>query len=214
MTIADPPTQVLIAGGGIAALELLLALRVLADPQTEITLLTAEPELAPRAMSVAAPFGRGGPRTHDWAPIAAEQGADLIVDALVAVDVDQRVVFTRDGLRVPYGELVLATGARRVEPFAGALTFGATGAREPDLRGLIADVLARDAAQVVFTLPSPSIWPLPLYSSPSLRPASCASTARVRRCGSSRRRRRPWSSSGPPPARRSPRCSPRSASSS
>jgi sulfide:quinone oxidoreductase len=136
---------------------------VFAGPEPEITLLTAEPELVPRPMTVATPFGRGGPRTHDWAPIAADQGAHLIVDALVAVDVDRRVAFTRAGRRIPYGDLVLATGARRVEPFAGALTFGTARDCEPDLRGIVADLLARDTASVVFTLPSPAIWPLPLY---------------------------------------------------
>ena len=163
MTADRRTPNVLIAGGGIAALELLLALRVLAGPRITITLLTANPQLAPRAMSVAEPFGRGGGQEYDWAPIAREQEASLVLDALVAVDVDERIAFTHGGRRMPYDILALATGARRTEPFAGALTFGAPHGTGIDLRRLVAHVLAGDSADIAFALPTPSSWPLPLY---------------------------------------------------
>jgi sulfide:quinone oxidoreductase len=157
------PTNVLIAGGGVAALELLLALRVHAGPHVTITLLTPDAELAPRAMTVAEPFARGGALTYDWSQIAHHQDAKLVLDTLVAVDAPERIVFTHGGRRMHYDVLALATGARRVEPFAGALTFGTPGDAAAQLRELIADVLARAGASIAFTVPSPSIWPLPLY---------------------------------------------------
>ena len=163
MTARDRGPKVLVAGGGIAALELLLALRVLAGPQVPITLLTASPQLRPRAMTVAEPFGRGGGQEYDWAQITGEQGIDLVLDALVAVDVEQRIVFTHSGRRLPYDILALATGARRTEPFAGALTFGAPLGSGVDLRRLVAHTLAGEGRSIAFTLPSPSSWPLPLY---------------------------------------------------
>ena len=163
MTTEDRTANVLIAGGGIAALELLLAVRVLAGPRVSITLLSASPQLRPRAMSVAEPFGRGARQEYDWAQIAREQGAKLVLDALVAVDVAERMVFTHSGRRMPYDILALATGARRVEPFAGALTFGAPIGNGVDLRRLVAHALATDGDSIAFTLPSPSSWPLPVY---------------------------------------------------
>jgi sulfide:quinone oxidoreductase len=159
----DRPVQVLIAGGGIAALELLLALRATAGSRVAITLLTAEARLAPPAMTVAEPFARGGAPTYEWAQIAEDHAAQLIVDALIAADPGAGVVFTRDGLRLDYDMLALATGARRVAPFAGALTFGTPQDATPRLRAIIRDVLARNSASVAFALPAPSSWPLPLY---------------------------------------------------
>jgi sulfide:quinone oxidoreductase len=157
------PARVLIAGGGIAALELLLALRVLAGADVAITLLTAQAELAPRAMTVAEPFERGAAQAYDWAQIADDQHAGLVIDKLVAVDTEERIVFTHGGRRLRYDILVLATGARRVEPFDGALTFGMRDDAAAGLRALVAGVLTRDAACIAFALPLPSSWPLPLY---------------------------------------------------
>jgi sulfide:quinone oxidoreductase len=113
----DARARVLIAGGGIAALELLLALRVLAGSRVDVTVLTAGAELVPRAMTVAEPFQRGGAQAYDWAQIAEGVGANVVIDKLVAVDTAERMVFTNGGRRLRYDVLVAATGARRVEPF-------------------------------------------------------------------------------------------------
>src|SRR4051794_23603707 len=114
MTIAATRPRVLVAGGGVAALELLLALRANAGPQVAITLLSGVADLAPPAMTVAEPFERGGAQTYDWPQIAAEHDARFVLDRLVAVDTGARRVFTHEGRRIPYDVLVIATGARRV----------------------------------------------------------------------------------------------------
>jgi sulfide:quinone oxidoreductase len=164
MSAAGVPVRVLIAGGGIAGLELLLALRVLAGSRVAITVLTADPELAPPAMTVAEPFGRGGAQTYPWKDIGDDQDASVVIDKLVAVDTTARLAFTHSGRRLPYDILALTTGARRVAPFEGALTFGFDrGAAAVDLRAMIAAVLAGEARSIAFALPSPSCWPLPLY---------------------------------------------------
>jgi len=156
--------RILIAGGGVAALELLLALRVHAGGRAAVTLLSADDVLAPPAMTVAAPFGRGGAQTHDWPTIAADLGVALVVDRLVAVETRTHTVFTHGGRRIPYDVLVLATGARRVEPLAGALTFGIRGdAPAARLREVIADLATGRSASIAFALAWPSNWSLPLY---------------------------------------------------
>jgi sulfide:quinone oxidoreductase len=163
MSTADGPVRVLIAGGGIAGLELLLALRAHAGARASITMLSADAELSPRAMTVAEPFGRGGAQTHGWADIAADQHAKLVVDELVAVDTAARLVFTHGGRRLPYDVLALTTGASRVAPFAGALTFGIGADTPAQLRAMIAGLRAGERSSIAFALPSPSCWPLPLY---------------------------------------------------
>ena len=155
--------RVLIAGGGIAGLELLLALRVLAGARVAITLLTADAELAPPAMTVAEPFGRGGAQTYAWADIAADQHATVVIDKLVEIDTATRLAFTHGGRRLPYDILALATGARRVAPFQGALTFGVGEDTSAELRAIIAGAVSGEVSSIAFALPSPSCWPLPLY---------------------------------------------------
>ena len=163
MSIAGRPVRVLIAGGGIAGLELLLALRAHGGARASITILSADAELSPRAMTVAEPFGRGGAQTYGWADIAADQHATLVVDKLVAVETAARLAFTQSGRRLPYDVLALTTGARRVAPFARALTFGVGVDTPAKLRAMIAGILAGEGSSIAFVLPSPSCWPLPLY---------------------------------------------------
>ncbi|MDP1849864.1 MAG: FAD-dependent oxidoreductase [Solirubrobacteraceae bacterium] len=162
MSPAHPIPRILVAGGGVAALELLLALRANVGSPLAITLLSADAAFAPPAMTVAEPFERGGAQTHDWREITARLDVRLVLDRLVAVDTDAHRVFTHDGRRIPYDVLVIATGARRVEPLAGALTFGVDAAAGPALRALIDDA-RRSAARIAFALPWPSSWSLPLY---------------------------------------------------
>lgn len=161
---AHPPTRVLIAGGGVAALELLLALRVHAGADVALTLLSGRPQFAPPAMTVAEPFERGGAQTYAWSEIAERHGARLVVDQLVAVDTAAQTAFTHSGRRIPYDVLALATGARRVAPFEGALTFGASADAPARLRALVAGVRTAGAdTAIAFALPWPSSWSLPLY---------------------------------------------------
>ncbi len=180
----EPPLQVLIVGGGLAALELLLALRVLAGARVAITVLVAEAQFAPRAMTVAEPFERGGAHTSEWSQIASDQDASLVLDALIAVDSAERTVFTHGGRRVPYDVLAIVTGGRRLAPFAGALTFGTNDDVSADLRAVVNDVMAGDAASVAFALPFPSSWSLPLYelallTAHELREHGCDAAVRI-----------------------------------
>ena len=114
---APPPSQsparasVLIAGGGVAGLETLLALRVLAGDRVDVTLLAPELKFINRSMAVEQPFrvqrGRGL-RLEDT---AAELGARWHRGALDRVEHDRHRVVTKDGDELRYDRLVLALGA-------------------------------------------------------------------------------------------------------
>src|SRR4051812_44612335 len=56
---AERVLHVLVAGGGVAGLETLLALRDLAGDRVRLTLLTPEEDFVYRPMAVSEPFSRG-----------------------------------------------------------------------------------------------------------------------------------------------------------
>src|SRR6187200_1430926 len=68
------PLRVLVAGGGVAGLETLLALRHLAGERIERTLLPPEKEFVYRPMAVAEPFSRGHAQRHRLDTIAEDLG--------------------------------------------------------------------------------------------------------------------------------------------
>ena len=78
----DP--HVVIAGGGIGALEGLLALQDLAGERLRISVLTASRHLTYRALSVAEPFGGDPAPRFDWEQITRDRGVRWIPDMLPA----------------------------------------------------------------------------------------------------------------------------------
>jgi sulfide:quinone oxidoreductase len=155
--------HVVIAGGGVAAVETLLALRELAGQRVEITLLSPEREFLYRPVTVAEAFERGEARRYALGEILANRGGGRFVwDSLAAVDPDEQVAVTGQGERIPYDVLVVAAGALAREPLPGALTFRGR-SDVAGLRGLLDDLVAGTARSVALTLPSERIWALPIY---------------------------------------------------
>jgi sulfide:quinone oxidoreductase len=154
---------VLIAGGGVGALEALLALQDLAGDRVRIALVTAGRFLTYRALSVAEPFGGEPAVHHEWQAIARERGVRWIPDAVTRVRPEERIVEMRDGPPETYDSLVLATGARPESVLPGALTFA--GPRDVLAVGDALRALPRDGARrrAVFVAPVGVAWTLPLY---------------------------------------------------
>lgn len=156
------PLEVLIAGGGVAALEALLALRALAGARVRVTLLAPDAEFVYRPLAVGEPFGLTRPRRLDLERIAAELGARRRADSLAGVDLARRVAHTGQGDELAFGALVVAVGASASEALPGAITFGGSDSSE-SVRELLDDLTEGTVSKVVFALPSGSRWPLPLY---------------------------------------------------
>jgi sulfide:quinone oxidoreductase len=155
--------HVVIAGGGVAALETLLALRALAGHLIDITLISPTPEFVYRPVTVAEAFDRAEARVYDLAEILADQGGgELILDTLADVEARGRIAVTVDGRRISFDVLVVATGAVPGVPFPGAFTFRGRD-DVPVLRGLLHDLTTGRAGSVALALPSERMWPLPLY---------------------------------------------------
>ena len=154
--------RVLIAGGGVAGLEALLALRQLAEERVEMELLAAEPQFWYRPLAVAEPFDLGELHGLDLGLVADDLGAILTLGTLDRVDPDAHLAFTPTGTALGYDVLVIAVGARPVAAVPGALTF-----RGPSdttaFRSLLDELTTGSADRVVFALPGGASWPLPLY---------------------------------------------------
>ena len=79
------PSQVLIAGGGVSALETLMALRDLAGERVAITLIAPETTFTYRPMKVAEPFNQGHAHEYGLTEIARDHGARFIHDSVAEV---------------------------------------------------------------------------------------------------------------------------------
>ena len=106
--------RVVIAGGGVAALEAALALRRLAEERVSIDLVAPEPKFWYRPLAVVEPFGRGIVHGLDLPRLADACSALFVLDELAAVDTETYVARTRSGAELGYDALLVATGARPV----------------------------------------------------------------------------------------------------
>jgi sulfide:quinone oxidoreductase len=161
MTETNPP-HVLIAGGGVAALETLIALRDLAGERVAITLLAPDADFTYRPMTVAQPFSLGHARAYGLAGIAAEFGAAFVHDSVAEVRADEKLVRCASGRDVAYDHLVVAVGARATPSFPHAITFGEDPSEER-LHGMLADLEQGYLQRVAFVVPAEATWTLPLY---------------------------------------------------
>jgi sulfide:quinone oxidoreductase len=153
--------RIVIAGGGVAAIEALLALRHIIGEQVAITLLAPERSFVHRPSSVAGPFGLGGRAPLDLARIAEDQRAELQRGALERVDADRRVV-VGDGEELPYDRLIVAVGAVPKPAVAGAITFAGP-AQAAEVAALLDRAERRELRRLVFAVPAESTWSLPIY---------------------------------------------------
>jgi sulfide:quinone oxidoreductase len=154
--------HVLVAGGGVAALEAMIALRKLAGELVEVELVSPDGDFFYRPLSVAEPFGLGTVLRFDLASLAQGCGARHSPGTLVAVASDERRIRTSRNASLPYDVLLIAVGARPREALPGALTFRG----EADVRlfkGLLSDLDRGLVRSVVFAVPGGVNWPLPLY---------------------------------------------------
>jgi sulfide:quinone oxidoreductase len=158
----DSRFSVLIAGGGVAALEAALTLQELAGERARVELLAPEPRFWYRPVAVAEPFGLGAVRHFDLGLVAARAGAELMLGALAGVDVDRHVAQTKDGAARPYDALLIACGAEPTTAVPGALTFRGPADSER-LRTLLRELENGEASHVAFAVPWGAAWPLPAY---------------------------------------------------
>ncbi len=160
-TPSERPRHVVIVGGGIAALEAVLALHALAGPRVGVTLVSPSPTFSLRPLSVLVPFGKGAPKQADLDEILREHDGVFLQDAVLSVDGERKVVVLAGGDELEYDTLLLAPGARPVAEFDRGMTFDPFAADA--LSGVVADLEQGWSRSVAFVVPEGVSWPLPLY---------------------------------------------------
>jgi sulfide:quinone oxidoreductase len=161
--MTQPTTpHVLIVGGGVAALETLIALRDLAGDRVAITLLAPETDFTYRPMTVAEPFLLGHARAYPLADITDEFRAAFVQDSVAEVRAEEKLVHCASGRDVSYDYLVIAVGAKACSCFPHAITFGDDPSEE-QLHGMLADLEQGYLQRVAFVVPNEATWTLPLY---------------------------------------------------
>jgi sulfide:quinone oxidoreductase len=154
--------NVLIAGGGVAALEAALALRELAPDLVRVELVAPEPLFWYRPIAVAEPFKLGEVRHFDLSHLAFEIGAAFSPGELVSVDATRRLAYTSAGATVPYSMLLLACGAIPRPAVEGAVTFRGP-ADTALLEHVLTELQAGEITRVAYAVPAGAAWSLPAY---------------------------------------------------
>jgi sulfide:quinone oxidoreductase len=154
--------HVVIAGGGIAGLEALIALRDLAGDRVALTLVAPDPDFTYKPFTVEEPFSPKPAERRALAPIAEEFGAAFVQEGVTAVDPARHVVSLTNGSELPYDAAVICVGARQVPAYREAATFRTSG--EPLAISDLLRCAAETAPKRVAFVASPgAAWPLPVY---------------------------------------------------
>jgi sulfide:quinone oxidoreductase len=156
------PLKVIVAGAGIAGLELALALRDLAEALVSVELVAPETEFVYRPMAVAEPFRSDEVRRFPLERLVAATGASLRAGTVKSIEPERKEVALDEGITLEYDAFVLAVGTQPREAVAGALTFRGP-QDEPALAGLLERAVDGELHRIAFVVPAGVSWPLPLY---------------------------------------------------
>jgi sulfide:quinone oxidoreductase len=160
--VSEAPLRVVVAGGGVAGLELALALRALAEERVSVEIVAPETDFVYRPLAVVEPFRAGEVVSFPLPALVRAAGAELHAGEVAAVEAARKTLVTRDGAELPYDVLVVALGARPREAVPGALTF--RGPQDgPALAALLEEVVDGRISNLAFAVPAGATWPLPLY---------------------------------------------------
>src|SRR5215207_621722 len=147
------PRHVVVAGGGIAGVEALLALRALTGDALSLTLVSPAAQLRYRPFAVLEPFTSPANRQYDLDEICDDLDVTYRREALTAVDPAEHTIVTEGGERIAYDALMLAPGARASVGLAHAHTFFAD-ADPGSLHWVVAELEQGMTRRVAFVVPS------------------------------------------------------------
>jgi sulfide:quinone oxidoreductase len=154
--------NIVIAGGGVAGLEALLALHKIAGERVRLTLIAPDPDFSYRPMAVAEPFALGSAHRVPLGRFSEETGAELVRAAVSGVDDTAGELRLDDGSTRSFDAVIVAPGGRAVSGVVGATTWWPGG--DPEIYGgLLRDIEEGYSKSLAMVVPPGSVWPLPVY---------------------------------------------------
>jgi sulfide:quinone oxidoreductase len=161
MATSHDPHRIVIAGGGVAALEAMIALH--GTPGSfDVTLVSASDTFTYRPLSVGEPFGLGHPARYPIARLCQDHGTRFVHARVAQARPDDHQVDLDDASTLDYDSLIVAVGARSVPPFEYGATFDReTSAQEFD--DVLADLTDGMAPRIAVIVPDTVSWTLPAY---------------------------------------------------
>jgi sulfide:quinone oxidoreductase len=154
--------NVLIAGGGVAGLEALLAVRGAIGDRAHVEVLAPEGEFRFRQLAVAEPFSLGEVARFDLTELVEAAGGVRRQDSLRELRAEDRSLQTAAGAEVRYDALVLALGARPRAALPGAITYRGVDSNEA-VRDAVLALHRGEIERLGFAVPAGVRWSLPLY---------------------------------------------------
>jgi sulfide:quinone oxidoreductase len=158
----DETLRVVVAGAGVAGLEVLVALRGLIGHRAALTLVAPADDFSVRALEVLEPFGLGQPQRYALTELAADLDAIFLRDAVTRVECDERTVHLRSGDELAYDVLVLAVGAFPHPAYEQGVCVER--AHDADaLDRVVAELRMGVAESLAIVVPPGCAWTLPAY---------------------------------------------------
>jgi sulfide:quinone oxidoreductase len=151
-----------VAGGGIAALEVLAGLRALAGERVDATLLAPNRTFSYRPLSMASPFAFLEARNRPVDELAAGLGAAFVNDGLAQVDTARGRVLTRDGDFLPFDALVIALGAR-LDRRHRELAWSRESAATTRFGRILEEIEAGEVGSLALVVSPDAAWPVDAY---------------------------------------------------
>ncbi len=155
-------SRVLIAGGGVGALEAAIALRDLAGDRVEVAIHSPREDFVYRPFAVAAPYGASRGMRYDMRSLAERCEATFHCGSIASVDGERQRARTHDGEEIAYEHLIVACGSRLLAGVPGAVTFWGV-ADDARVEEVVRDLREQRLRRVAFTMPGGVTWALPMY---------------------------------------------------
>jgi len=156
------PHRILIAGGGVAALEAAIALRTLGGDDVAPVVITPSAEFSFRARDVGEPFGKPPSSRIPLADVLGDLAIPHVSDVVTRVETEAHLVHTADGVSLPYEGLLVAVGGVPFPAYTHGISFDWTTDAET-FGELLADIEADFVASVALVVPEATGWTLPAY---------------------------------------------------
>lgn len=154
--------KVLVAGGGIAGLEALLALHDLGGDRVELTMLSPNLEFSYRPMIVEEAFSNAPADRRDLQAICDDLDTTLVRGSLEGVRPDEHVAVADTGAEIPYDAAIICVGAGSRPAYKSASALR-TWAEPVLIDEALASAAFHESRTLAFVVPPATGWPLPLY---------------------------------------------------